>query len=174
MKPIDLAREDIEMIDLCDVFDPSMLDSGNFEDGEKAKKSVVKMLRKVAVCVSENLKKQVEVCLLMRKNWLLCIFFNSKYDMSNMGSNFYLRGCFYSTYYFCSSVYKVYKNDLSASKVCCKIKGSEAIFVCRKCMRKLNGYTCEEKPLFFDEVKQNVNSVFLNTPTKKLSLLRSV
>ena len=68
MKPIDLAREDIEMIDLCDVFDPSMLDSGNFDDGEKAKKSVVKMLRKVAVCVSENLKKQVEVCLLMRKN----------------------------------------------------------------------------------------------------------
>ena len=41
-------------------------------------------------------------------------------------------------------------------------------------MRKLNGYTCEEKPPFFDEVKQNVNSVFLNTPTKKLNLLRSV
>ena len=56
------------MIDLCDVFDPSMLDSGNFEDGEKAKKSVVKIMRKVAVCVSENLTKQVEVCLLMRKN----------------------------------------------------------------------------------------------------------
>lgn len=41
-------------------------------------------------------------------------------------------------------------------------------------MRKLNGYICEEKPLFLDEVKKNVNSVFLNTPTKKLNLLRFV
>ena len=86
--------------------------------------------------------------------------------MSNMDSNFSLRGCFYSTYYFCSSVYKVYKNDLSASKVCCKIKGREAIFVCRKCMRKLNGYICEEKPLFLDEVKKMLIQYFL-TPQQK-------
>ena len=77
-------------------------------------------------------------------------------DVSN---EIHVRTYLYRCFYFFPAFYKVYRQLKQAYKVYAKFQGTEAIFYCQRCLKKLSQYVSEAKPCFFDEVKKNVYSI---------------
>ena len=79
----------------------------------------------------------------------------------NVAGQLQIRPWLYRCLYFCPQFYEAYRDKAKIDGVFVRLKGNEAIFICKKCRLTLSKYISFESSIFFQEIKKILIELFV-------------
>ena len=76
-------------------------------------------------------------------------------------SKLQIRPWLYRCLYFCPQFYEAYQNKAKIDGVFVRLKGHEAVFICKKCRVTLSEYISFESLIFFQEIRNMLIEFFI-------------